>query len=72
MRSRIRYSIESGVPAEYVEHFEIDPNTAVVRQIRPVQKSQFSKFELVVKAEEEGEDADNRRSATTKLLVRLL
>ena len=71
LRSRIRYSFASGSPPSYREHFSIDPDTGIVRQTRPVQKSGEAAdlFDIAVKAEEA---TPSRRSAKARLLIQVL
>ncbi|KAG8223913.1 hypothetical protein J437_LFUL001993, partial [Ladona fulva] len=64
--SVIEYSFLSGMPSTYKDYFEINPQTAVVKQIRPVDTSIAKKFELIVKAEEKSE---SKRFATAKLII---
>lgn len=71
LRSRIRYSFASGSPPSFRQHFSIDPDTGIVRQMRPVQKGGgegVDLFDIAVKAEEV---APSRRFTKTRLLIQV-
>ena len=48
-RAAIRYSFQEGSPADYSDYFEINPNSGWVKQIKPANRSQVNKFDLIVK-----------------------
>ena len=48
----IRYSFHDGKPSNYGDYFEIHPNSGLVRQIRPVRRSEVGHFDLVIRAED--------------------
>uniref|UniRef100_A0A6E8V4Y3 Cadherin domain-containing protein n=1 Tax=Anopheles coluzzii TaxID=1518534 RepID=A0A6E8V4Y3_ANOCL len=63
----IRYSFLSGIPGNYGDYFEIDPQTGVLKQTKLVDGSVTAKkFDLVVKAEEV---SDMKRFTTAKLSI---
>ncbi|XKL62751.1 hypothetical protein PGB90_002584 [Kerria lacca] len=66
MGAQISYSFLSGSPSSYKNYFEIDPRTAVVKQIKPVDSSQIKRFDIIVKAEEM---TTSRRFTTAKLSI---
>ncbi|XP_015606364.1 cadherin-99C isoform X1 [Cephus cinctus] len=62
----IHYSFLSGVPSNYRDFFEINPNTGAVKQIKAVDTTATKKFDIIIKAVEVSEA---RRSATAKLTI---
>ncbi len=48
-RAAIRYTLDEGSPANFRDYFEINPNTGWVKQIKPANRSQVNKFDLIVK-----------------------
>lgn len=48
----IRYSFQDGSPGNFRDFFEIHPNSGLVRQIRPVRRSDTAQFNIVVKVME--------------------
>lgn len=63
----IRYSFLSGIPGNYDDYFEIDPQTGVLKQTKLVDSSVTAKkFDISVKAEEVSE---MKRFATAKLTI---
>lgn len=48
-RAAVRYSFDDGTPSNYRDFFEIHPNTGWVRQSKPVNRSEVTKFDLLVK-----------------------
>lgn len=63
----IRYEFENGNPTNYNEYFEIDENTAEIKQVKLVDSSVTDRqFEITIKAEEKSEQ---RRFATAKLTI---
>ena len=47
--TQIRYSFQDGSPRNFGDYFEIHPSSALVRQLRPVKRSDISRFDIVVK-----------------------
>uniref|UniRef100_A0A182QAB1 Cadherin domain-containing protein n=1 Tax=Anopheles farauti TaxID=69004 RepID=A0A182QAB1_9DIPT len=63
----IRYSFLSGIPGNYGDYFEIDPQTGVLKQTKLVDASVTAKkFDIIVKAEEV---SDMKRYTTAKLSI---
>ncbi|XP_049532008.1 cadherin-99C [Anopheles darlingi] len=63
----IRYSFLSGIPGNYGNYFEIDPQTGVLKQTKLVDASVTAKkFDIIVKAEEVSE---MKRYTTAKLAI---
>ena len=72
LRARIRYSFAAGKPASYANHFAIDPHTGIVSQTSVIGKNEIAPgemFDIIVRAEEA---SPARRSAQTRLLIRVL
>lgn len=66
LKTKIRYSFINGTPSFYQEHFDIDPDSGLVRQLKPVDRLHTKYFDILVKAEEMSEQ---RRFATAKLHI---
>ncbi|KAG0419301.1 hypothetical protein HPB47_004228, partial [Ixodes persulcatus] len=69
LRLRFRQTISvlsRGTPSFYQEHFDIDPDSGLVRQLKPVDRLHTKYFDILVKAEEMSEQ---RRFATAKLHI---
>lgn len=49
MGAPITYSFVNGSPSSYRQHFEIDSQSGVVKQIKPVDVSETKRFDIVVK-----------------------
>lgn len=49
MGAPIAYSFSNGSPSSYRKYFEIDPQSGVVKQIKPVDVSETKRFDIVVK-----------------------
>ena len=64
--SPIKYSFQSGQPTSYDEYFEIDDQTGVLKQIKPVDSSIAKRFDITIKAEEISEV---KRFTTAKLAI---
>lgn len=64
--SPIRYTFANGSPSNYNDYFEIDTQTGVLKQIKPVDTSTAKKYELIVKAEEV---STAKRFTTAKLII---
>lgn len=63
----IRYEFVNGNPTNYNEYFEIDENTADIKQVKLVDSSVTDRqFEITIKAEEK---SVQRRFATAKLTI---
>lgn len=45
----IHYSFLSGIPPNYRDFFEINPNTGAVRQIKAVDTTVTKKFDIIIK-----------------------
>ncbi|CAL8106487.1 unnamed protein product [Orchesella dallaii] len=66
INSPIHYAFVNGTPASYLSYFLIDGQTGIVRQIRPIDNDQETRFEIYLKATEVTEA---RRSAYAKLEI---
>lgn len=64
--SPIRYSFLKGIPTNYIDYFEIDEQTGVLKQIKIVDTTVAKKFDIIVKAEEVSEA---KRFTTAKLVI---
>ncbi|KAG4067292.1 hypothetical protein HA402_000283 [Bradysia odoriphaga] len=64
--SPIQYTFLSGVPNNYNSFFEIDAQTGVLKQIKPVDTTVAKQFDIIVKAEEISE---SKRFTTAKLTI---
>ncbi|XP_042232357.1 cadherin-99C-like [Homarus americanus] len=62
----VRYSFMSGRPGTYDRFFVINPQSGAVTHTTAVERAVTTKFEIVVKAEEESEA---KRFATAKLVI---
>ena len=49
LRSALKYSLESGEPGFFRDHFAIDSRTGVLQQFAPVQKDRADVFNITVK-----------------------
>lgn len=66
INSPIKYSFISGMPNNYKDFFEINPNSGAVRQIKAVDTAVTKKFDIIIKAQEMSEA---KRSTTAKLTI---
>lgn len=55
INSPIEYSFLSGQPLNFIDYFQINPTTGVVRQVRPVDTSVTKHFDIIIKVNTEGD-----------------
>lgn len=66
LKSKIRYSFVNGTPSFYNNYFDIDRESGLVRQLKPVDRALAKSYEIIIKAEEE---TASRRFATARLTI---